>query len=240
MKKSLLLLALMLTLSTATFAIGIGPLGLNFGGKVGYQTATLSYNKADIKADFNNHWIGGIFIRGSIGKVYVQPELLMYQTSNIFDVNLTGTGSDQNIFGIPTGAEVGLTLNSLNLQVPLLVGFEFLDLSIVKLRAQIGPTANFVLKSKQVWGYSINGNGEETEFDPKEMLDTKDIAWGLQIGLGADIIKFLTLDVNYNIGFSKLFNKLDESETTLNNYFDFGKMDTSKQGLFTVTAGFKL
>ena len=240
MKKSFLLLALVLTLSTATFAIGIGPLGLNIGGKVGYQTATLSYNKADIKADFNNHWIGGLFVRGSIGKVYVQPEVLLYNTSNVFDVDFTGTGSDANVLGIPTGAQVGITLNSLNLQVPVLIGFEFLDLSIVKLRGQVGPTANFVLKSKQLWGYTTSDNTTTTDLDIKDTVDTKDIAWGVQIGVGADILKFFTLDINYNIGFTKLFNKLDESETTLNNYFDFGNMDTSRQGLFTVTAGFKL
>lgn len=241
MKKSLLLLALMLTLSTATFAIGIGPLGINIGGKLGYQTATLSYDKADIKADFNNHWIGGLFVRGSIGKFYVQPEVLMYNTSNVFDVNFTGTGSDANILGIPTGANVGITLNSLNLQVPILVGYELFDLfKIIKVRVQAGPTANFILKSKQVWGYTTNDNTTTTDLDITDTVDTQNIAWGMQGGLGLDILKFFTLDVNYNFSFTKLFNKLDESDTNLNKYFDFGNMDSSRQGLFTVTAGFKL
>lgn len=236
MKKTILVLAALLIMSSAAFAGG----GLEFslGPKVGYQTATLSYKKADIQSGFANHFAAGIFGRVGIGSFYVQPEVLYFKTSSMFDVDFTGTGSD-NIFNIPTGANVGLTLNSMNLQVPVLVGFTFLDLDLVSFRAQVGPTANFVIKSTQLWNYSTEGNNENKEFDGKELVDPQSISWGMQAGVGVDVLGFLTLDVNYNFGLSKMFKALDASGVG-SQYFNFGNMDTSKQSLFMVTLGVKL
>lgn len=236
MKKSFLLLAALLIMGSAAFAGG----GVEFsiGPKVGYQTATLSYKKADIQSGFANHFAAGIFGRVGLGSFYVQPEVLYFKTSSMFDVDFTGTGTD-NIFNIPTGANVGVTLNSMNIQVPVLVGYTFLDLDIVSFRVQAGPTANFVIKSTQLWDYSTEGNAENKEFDGSSLLDPKSIAWGMQAGLGVDVLGFLTLDINYNFGLTKMFNALDASGVG-SQYFNFGNMDTSKQSLFMVTLGLKL
>ena len=53
MKKSFLLLAALLIMGSAAFAGG--GVELSIGPKVGYQTATLSYKKADIKSGFAYH-----------------------------------------------------------------------------------------------------------------------------------------------------------------------------------------
>ena len=219
MKKTLLLIAALLLLGSTTFAGGGFDFGI--GPKVGYQTARLSYKAADIKSGFSNHFTAGIFARMTFGRVYLQPELLYFKTSNIFDVNVTGTGS-ANLFNLPTGANVNMTLTQMNLQLPVLVGFNIIDNTIITLRVQAGPTANFVLNSSPF-------------YDQR----TKTISWGLQAGLGVDVLKRITLDINYNFGLSKIFDNL--SATTMDDYFDFGNVnvDNTRQGQFLVTVGFK-
>lgn len=69
------------------------------------------------------------------------------------------------------------------------------------------------------------------------MFDTKTISWGLQAGLGVDVLKRITLDINYNFGLSKMFENLNSTE--LGNYFDFGNVDNTKQNMFMVTIGYK-
>ena len=242
MKKTFLLIAALLMMGSAAFAGG--GFDLAIGPKVGFQTAKLSYDKAAIKDGFSNHFTAGIFGRVTFGRLYVQPEVLYFKTSNVFDVDVTGTGTD-NLFNIPTGADVNLTLNQMNLQVPILIGVNILDLDIVTLRAHVGPTANFTLKSKTLVDYSYSTtNAEGAEITQEgdyntdnNMFDTKTISWGLQAGLGVDVLKRITLDINYNFGLSKVFKNLNNTE--LGNYFDFGNTDNTRQNLFMVTVGFK-
>lgn len=237
MKKTFLLIAALLMMGSAAFAGG--GFDLAIGPKVGYQTAKLSYQKADIKSSFSNHFIAGLFGRVTIGRIYVQPEVLYFKTSNVFDGHVTGVESD-NLFNLPTGANVNLTLNQMNLQVPVLVGVKIIDLDLVALRAQVGPTANVVLKSQTLFDktYTINGqqeNMENTTTDQK--FNTKSISWGLQAGLGVDVLDLITLDINYNFGLSKVFENLNN--TTLGETFDFSNIDNTKQNMFMVTVGLK-
>lgn len=239
MKKTFLLIAALLMMGSAAFAQGFD---LAIGPKVGYQTAKLSYDKADIKDGFMNHFTAGLFGRVTVGRVYVQPEVLYFQTSNIFDVTVDGTGSD-NLFNLPTGAEANLTLNSMNLQVPVMVGFNVIDLDVVTLRAHVGPTANFTLKSRTVADYKVSIEGQPDQDMQQEVagnddFDPKAISWGVQAGLGVDVLKKITLDINYNFGLSKVFDAMNE--TTLGETFDFSKIDDTKQNMFMVTVGIKL
>ena len=74
MKKTFLILATLLLMGSTAFAGG--DFDFAIGPKVGYQTTKLSYYKADIKSSFSNHFTAGIFTRFTIGKFYIQPELL--------------------------------------------------------------------------------------------------------------------------------------------------------------------
>ena len=238
MKKTFLLIAALLMMGSAAFAGG--GFDLAIGPKVGYQTAKLSYQKADIKSSFSNHFTAGLFGRVTIGRLYVQPEVLYFKTSNIFEGHVTGVESD-NLFNLPTGANVNLTLNQMNLQVPIMVGVNILDLDIVTLRAQAGPTANFVLKSQTIYDKTYTLDGQQSEIantTTDQDFDTKAISWGIQAGLGVDVLKRITLDINYNFGLSKMFDALNQ--TTLGETFDFSNIDNTKQNTFMVTLGIKL
>ena len=239
MKKTLLLIAALLMMGSAAFAGG--GLGIAIGAKAGYQTAKLSYDQADIKDGFSNHFIAGLFGRVNIGRVYVQPEVLYFKTSNVFDAHVTGTGST-NLFNLPTGANVNLTLNSMNLQVPVLVGFNILDFDLLTLRAQVGPTANFVLKSQTIYDKTYSLDNQEYQLEPQSSnnddFDPKTISWGLQAGLGVDVLNLITVDINYNFGLSKVFQNLNS--TVLGETFDFSNIDNTRQNMFIVTVGIKL
>lgn len=238
MKKTFLLIAALLMMGSAAFAGG--GFDIAIGPKVGFQTAKLSYDKADIKSGFANHFTAGIFGRVTIGRLYVQPEVLYFKTSNIFEGHVTGVESD-NLFNLPTGANVNLTLNQMNLQVPVMIGVNILDLDIVTLRAQAGPTANFVLKSQTIYDKTYTLDGQQSEIantTTDQNFDTKAISWGVQAGLGVDVLKRITLDINYNFGVSKMFDALNQ--TTLGETFDFSNIDNTKQNMFMVTLGIKL
>ena len=239
MKKTFLLIAALLMLGSAAFAGG--GIDLAIGPKIGYQTAKLSYNKANIKSDFSNHFTAGVFGRVTVGSVYVQPEVLYFKTTNVFDASVVGVESE-NLFNLPTGAHLNLTLNQMNLQVPIMIGVNIIDLDIVTLRAQVGPTANFTLKSQTLYDETYSLEGQQFELDQNNAttdknFDTKSISWGVQAGLGVDILKRITLDINYNFGLSKMFDKLND--TQLGETFDFTNIDNTKQNLFMVTVGFK-
>lgn len=239
MKKTFLLIAALLMLGGAAFAGG--GIDLAIGPKIGYQTAKLSYDKANIKSDFSNHFTAGVFGRVTVGRVYVQPEVLYFKTTNVFDASVVGVESE-NLFNLPTGAHLNLTLNQMNLQVPIMIGVNIIDLDIVTLRAQVGPTANFTLKSQTLYDETYSLEGQQFELDQNNAttdknFDTKSISWGVQAGLGVDILKRITLDINYNFGLSKMFDKLND--TQLGETFDFTNIDNTKQNMFMVTVGFK-
>ena len=232
MKKSFLLIAALLVFGSSVFAQD-----LDLGIKVGYQTPKLSYKQADIKAGFQNHLTFGLFGRVELGMLYVQPEVMYFKTQNIFSLDMANTSQSW----IPEET-VTFTLNEANIQVPVLVGIKFLDLGVATLRAQVGPTANFTLASTTLFDKTFklinDETGEEVTLDEnKEVFDTKTIAWGMQAGLGADILGKITLDINYNFGLSKVFGKLNDA--SWNNYFDFTNVDNTKQSLFMVTVGYK-
>ena len=240
MKKTFLLIAALIMMGSAAFADG--GYGIDIGIKGGFQTAKLSYDKATIQSDFANHYTVGLFGRVTAGRLYVQPEVLYFNTStsNIFSASVRPEDNGTMI----EDAHFNLTLNQMNLQVPVMIGVNVIDLDLITLRAQVGPTANFVLKSETLIdkNYSITGeqSGRGEDNDPDEAFDPKSIAWGVQAGVGIDVMKRFTLDVNYGFGLSKMFDAIDN--TAIGEYInsDNVNIDNTKQNLFMVTVGIKL
>lgn len=237
MKKSFLILAALLMMGSAAFAGG----GLDFGigPKVGYQTAKLSYQRDDIKAGFANHFTVGVFGRLEIAGFYVQPEVLWFKSSNAFNL-ATNVSQDTIVSGIalPSGADMTFTRNAMNIQVPIFLGYKYdvID-NLLAIRAQVGPTLNFTIPQKTYISKAI-GENEPVEID-NESFDTKSIAFGLQAGLGVDVLKRITLDINYNFGISKVFGANLINNTEWGQYIDTNNISDAHTNMFMVTVGYK-
>ena len=235
MKKTFIILAALIVLSGSTFAQGFD---LSIGPKVGYQTAKLSYHKEDIKSGFAEHFTIGAFARVEIGNFYVQPEILWFKSSNVFDLETNVT--HDTIIGditIPSGAKLDFTLKAMNIQVPILIGYKFNVIDgILAIRPQVGPTLNFVIPQQTLVNQSI-GSADPTEID-KETFDTKSIAFGLQGGLGFDVFNF-TLDINYNFGISKVFGANIINNTSWGQYINTNNISDAHNNMFMVTLGYK-
>lgn len=207
------------------------------GPMLGYQTAQLSYFRGNIESDFSQNFTAGVFARFYRGKVYIQPELLYFNTSNLFDVTLTTLGGVQfENQTIPQGAQMEVTLNSMNLQLPVLVGFELINLHLLRLRVHAGPTANYVLNSKVFLSYKAGGHLQTSPVS--ESFSPRQIAWGFQGGCGLDLLNKIYLDVNFNFGLSPMYRHL--CETQLGELFDFSNLEESRLNMFMVTVGVKL
>lgn len=218
--KKVLLLFVALFVATAANA-QISP--ITFGPKVGYQTTKLSVNKDVIKSDFKGNMAFGVFARLTIKDFILQPELLYYKSGKMFEVSVFDNFGIQNPNLNPT-----FTVNQSNLALPVLVGYQFVDIPLLKMRANVGPVFYFAIGQAE---YSMNG--ENLPYVDDDV--TEDMTVGAALNLGIDIWK-LTLDVNYSIGLTEAFD--DEIEVPGVGEFEMG--DNTKQNVFTVTLGFKI
>ncbi len=107
------------------------------------------------------------------------------------------------------------------------MGVRVLKLSALKVRAQAGPVASFIVNK----GFVITKNGIETEDDqsPVTKNDFNSVNWGLQIGGGIDFM-FLTADLRYEIGLNKIYELNDIGGQTI----------TGKNHMLFISVGFKI
>jgi hypothetical protein len=222
--KKVLLLFVALFVATAVNA-QISP--ITFGPKVGYQTTKLSTSREVIKSDFKGNMAFGAFARLTIKNFIVQPELLYYKSGKVFEVDMFGDnwGGIGNLIPNPT-----LSINQSNLAMPILLGYQIIDIPLIKVRANAGPVFYFALGKAE---YAMNGENLPIEFDEDV---TEDMTMGAALNLGIDIWK-LTLDFNYSLGLSDVM----DDEIEIPGYPDEIEIgDDTKQNIFTVTLGFKI
>ena len=219
--KKVLLLFVALFIATAANA-QISP--ITFGPKVGYQTTKLSTDKQTIKSDFKGNMAFGVFARLTIKNIVLQPELLYYKSGKMFEVSLMGNDWGlNNLVPNPT-----FTINQSNLAMPVMLGYQFIDIPIIKMRANVGPVFYFAIGQAD---YSVNG--ENVPYIDDDV--TEDMTVGAALNLGIDLWKF-TLDINYSLGLTEAID--DEIEVPGVGEFEMG--DNTKQNIFTVTLGFKI
>lgn len=219
MKKLLLVLTIILVAQTSRatgFDFCIGP-------KVGYQTATLSFKKADIKSGLADHFTAGVFGRLTIKDFIIQPEVLWFKTGQVFNFDI-----DPSLTADGVALNSAVTLTQQKLAVPIFFGYQ-LDGKLVKVRGNVGPVMYFTLSQKQ--------DVESKESVDWDNLETQDMTWGAAFNVGVDVWR-LTLDINYSFGLSNFFGN-DNVDWSFNGSSGSIKLDMTTQNMFTVTLGFK-
>ena len=207
MKKILLLLVVlcMATIANAQFDLSCGP-------KIGYQATKLSLKKTDIVSDFKGNMAFGVFGRVAINKLVLQPELLYSRSSKLVELRLQGVN-------YPT-----MTIKQNNFIFPIHIGYQFLDLDFIKMRATVAPVFYFAVGKAKV---------ESDTFDVKAKGSlTEDVSVGASFNVGVDIWRF-TFDVGYCFGLTETMD--DDIELP----FDIEIGDDAKQNVFNLTLGFK-
>ncbi len=237
MKKSVLLFLAAMMFCSPAFAIG--SIDISIGPKIGYQTAKLSYQRTSIRNDFKSNFTIGAFARISGDRFYVQPEVLWFKSVNSTDISLESTGDHVNGSSSQNGHNLNMILDAMNIQVPVMVGYTLLDLDLIKLRVQGGPTANYIIPKQALIQESITtNNGGSTQEYKKTELDTNSIVWGIQGGIGLDVMRF-TIDVNYSFGITNVFNANNVNNSNWGQHIDTNGINGTKQNLFMVTVGYK-
>ncbi len=185
----------------------------HIGPQIGYTASKLSYNGSDISNGLKNNMVLGVFMR--IGKkVYLQPEINYMTQGSVFKFPTLNSTSV---------VEQDVSLKSI--QVPLSLGWRFLNLKVVKFRIFGGATANFI----------VNKTIDTKNGDPKDYLlpdDFKDIQWQYQLGVGVDIFMF-ALDVKYYGGINDLFNGNVKYDNTTHSV-------SGAANAFEITLGWKI
>ena len=191
--KKIFLVAVICMFSSALFAQLSSP--VNFGlhaGLVSTKADTDFGGVSGIKEKADNGMMIGAFLRINMNKWYLQPEL-NYVSRNT-EVKVLNETYD---------------FKTKSLDIPILLGYKIIKLPAFKLRAFAGPVASF--KIDDSLKSSVEGRLDG---------DFKGAVWNGKFGAGIDVWK-LTLDVDYEVGFSDVAEDL-------------------KQNMVNVTLGFKL
>lgn len=197
MKKTLIILAALMTLSVASNAQFI-----RFGVKGGVSSSNVKFDQTTLKnvttadgaKDFlveqGDSKLGlhfGVFGRIQIMGLFIQPEVLFTQTKG--EVKLSEG----------TTADYYLKQKFNKFDIPVMVGWKF-----GPARIGLGPVASFVVGENDGLKDKLNDLAQETVKN-----DFKGATFGYQIGVGLDILKFATIDLKYEGNLSKLGNGLN-------------------------------
>ncbi len=219
MKKQIFLLLILATTSLTASA----QLPLHVGVKVGLNTTSLASATQNISPSTALGFVGGGFARIVLGGFLIQPELLFSQQNTKFDINSAVPQIGSN------GIIVNGTYNvqATNLDIPIMVGWQFANMKILKARIMGGPVAMWNLSSSGLDGLVNPGPGQSA---PSSKDYIRAAQWGVTAGAGIDLWN-VTLDVRYQIGLSALYD-LGKSGVS-----SFGAPNT---GFFQTTIGFKI
>ncbi|MGL5958618.1 MAG: porin family protein, partial [Phocaeicola sp.] len=202
MKK--LLLSAALVVATLT-TVSAQDLGWKFGPKIGVNAAMLVGNK-DLNTGVRSGLVTGGFAEIRCAKwLGVSAELLYSQQGNEW--------TDKNDL-----IEAKSTIKLDYLNTPILANFYL--------------TKGFALKAGIQPGFLINAknkvvikDGITTEYDNKEHV--KPVDFSIPVGLSYDFECGLVLDLRYNIGVSKIYKEIEDTNLNINN------------GVVQFTAGWK-
>lgn len=169
MKKTILVMFMCLC-SYAVMATS--PINVGIHGGISSTKIKLKEIPTALTSRSNTGWMVGAFMRVNLGLLYVEPSLNFTHRESELDSKV-GNGN--------------LKVNSFD--IPVMLGFNILDISLFKLRAYLGPVASFPGKLKS----TIQDLAD---------LDTDNVMWNGKVGIGVDVWK-VTFDVDYEKGFKE-------------------------------------
>jgi hypothetical protein len=178
-----------------------------FGIKVGMNLASLPTTNTDsiVSSVTTKSMYGyqvGLFLRITVKKIILQPEIY-------FSLK----GGDVTYDLVPDSASfvnsITKKVKLYNVDIPIMLGYSFVDNPLFKFRALAGPVASINLDKT----IDINTSGIHADLGK---TDLNTVMWYLQAGVGIDFWKF-TLDVRYEFGLNEL-NKGSKEQTKSNSF----------------------
>lgn len=133
-------------------------------------------------SESNTGYMLGTFMRVNLGKFYIEPSLnYSHKKSTVERIKTEAQAKRKNF---------SLEMNTFD--IPVMLGVQVLDLSVVKIRAFLGPQLS-VGKIK-----NLKKLGD---------ISADKANWRGKVGVGVDVWK-LTFDMDYEKGFQKLSHEL--------------------------------
>ena len=105
------------------------PVNLGIHGGISSNRIKLKDIPSAIGTQANTGYMLGAFMRVNLGKVYLEPALNYSHKKSIVEQDQLALGEEEK--------KIDLKLNTFD--IPLMLGFQVLDLSILRLRAYLGP-----------------------------------------------------------------------------------------------------
>lgn len=158
------------------------PINIGVHGGITSNRIKVKDIPAAIGSRAHTGYLLGAFARVNLGKIYIEPSLNYNHKESIIETKSLSQGSGED----------DLTLKVNSFDIPLMLGFEVLDLSILKLRTYLGPVMSFPSRK----GASELG-----------IEKTRTTNWHGKLGIGVDIWK-LTFDIDYEKAFKDLGHDL--------------------------------
>lgn len=187
-------------------------LKFNYGVKAGFQAVTYNHTNFNIEGyRFNDNTIQSSkvsytinpFLRIAWKKFYIQTETALGITFHNFDFFET---TEEDI--TPGKAEYSLT--TVCFQIPLLIGYNFIDYDNYGMGFFTGPRTKFILTSQSKQDFS------HFKYDNLyEELDKRNLYWELGLGVRIHNVFF---DITYDWGLSTNRTKITDKDTGATYY----------------------
>ncbi len=196
MKKIVFLLLLSIGL-TSLSSYAQSPLPVHIGIKGGANFSDLAMSEISLKSKYSAGYFGGAMVRLDLGKAYLQGELLYSEKKS--KVEMAGIASSN------------VTWKSID--VPVLIGYKVLDLSLINVRAFGGGVYSYVFDDNASMFNNVKNSSNN--FDKSQI--------GYQVGVGIDVIG-LNVDLRYEGGLNNLSKDFNSKTSSFNlsvGYFFF-------------------
>lgn len=196
---------LFLVFCATNLSAQISPITL--GPQVGFAHNQLITNAAQFREENKASFHAGAFVRLTIKNFILQPEAQLA-------LNRGAIGFNYRPISNPSQTLSGTqNINLFTFDVPLLFGYQILDVKLGKLRIMGGPMASLALSNV----VNVSSSGNTNDIRASDLIELRDEAlWSIQMGVGADLLKF-TGDIRYQYGFSDI----SENYSITNNLWRF-------------------